>query len=237
MSSSVASSSALQLRQANGSSYHSYTSDLPLNDALPYFDREIETQPGLQSRVEREIQNELGKTPKVDDSRLPPPLEVFQVSLGLYSRCLCAIADLTDAFIPLTALFQSRPELLAEVERAGKGEPLKAIDTLRFQLPAPQAGLKASEEEWTKAVDNAATQLMHQEGRLTNLELLKRYGGEYALAARAQQDPSGWAKMRLILLLYDLSQQITGVCIIFSKKLLPSNTSKRPKRSSPRRRP
>jgi hypothetical protein len=80
MSSSVASSSALQLRQANGSSYHSYTSDLPLNDALPYFDREIETHPGLQSRVEREIQSELAKTPKVDDSRLPPPLEVFQVS-------------------------------------------------------------------------------------------------------------------------------------------------------------
>lgn len=54
---------------------------------------------------------------------------------------------------------------------------------MRFQLPAPQSGLKASEEEWTKAVDNAATQLMHQEGRLTNLELLKRYGGEYAMTA------------------------------------------------------
>jgi pre-mRNA-splicing factor SPF27 len=78
-------------------------------------------------------------------------------------------------------LLQSRPELLAEVERAGRSEPLKAIDTLRFQLPAPQSGLKASEAEWAKAVDNAATQLMHQEGRLTNLELLKRYGGEYAM--------------------------------------------------------
>jgi hypothetical protein len=83
MSSAVASSSALQLRQSNGSSYHSYTSDLPLNDALPYFDREIETHPGLQSRVEREIQNELAKTPKVDENRLPPPLEVFQVSVSL----------------------------------------------------------------------------------------------------------------------------------------------------------
>lgn len=83
MSSSLASSSALQLHQANGSSYHSYTSDLPLNDALPYFDREIETHPGLQGRVEREIQNELAKTPKVNESRLPPALEVFQVSTSL----------------------------------------------------------------------------------------------------------------------------------------------------------
>lgn len=72
---------------------------------------------------------------------------------------------------------QTRPEYAAEVERAGKGEPLRAIETARFQLPAPSGGVEdASEQEWTQAVDNAATQLMHQEGRLTNIDLLKKYG-------------------------------------------------------------
>lgn len=78
--------------------------------------------------------------------------------------------------IPRPLSHQGRPEYAQEVERAGKGDPLRSIDTLRFSLPAPAANDDATEEEWTRAVDNAATQLMHQEGRLTNIELLKKYG-------------------------------------------------------------
>lgn len=143
-----------------------YSADLPLSHALPYFDREIETQPGLQARVEREIQLEMqaiagekgsssstATTGAVSEGRLPPLLTG-------------------------QTLFADRPDLLQEVQRAGAGERMTSIDSTRFQLPPPTAGSKASEEEWNKAVDNAATQLLHQQGRLMNIELMKRYGGE-----------------------------------------------------------
>lgn len=74
--SAVASSSTL----TNGDSFHPYHADLPLNDALPYFDKEIDTHPGLRERVEREIQSEMAKLDKVDAARLPPPLQPFEVS-------------------------------------------------------------------------------------------------------------------------------------------------------------
>lgn len=68
--------------------HETYSTNLPLNDALPYFDREIETQPGLQSRVEKAIKDELtlvkeehrGKA--ADDERLPPRVSVFEVRDG-----------------------------------------------------------------------------------------------------------------------------------------------------------
>ena len=73
---------------------------------------------------------------------------------------------------------QEYPEYAEAVARVGSGSSSQIIDTKRFQLGPPEGGLQASEEEWQEAVDNAATQLMHQEARLRNVELLKRYGGE-----------------------------------------------------------
>lgn len=131
-----------------------YSLDLPKSDALPYFDNELDTQPQLCSRVDREIQAELAKIKKDPaDLRLPPPT---------------------------VEVFSSHPPLAAELERIGEqGQKTGALDIGRFQLPAPGGGLEASEEEWKKAIDNASTQLMYQEGRMLNIELLKRYGGEF----------------------------------------------------------
>lgn len=128
--------------------------DLPLTDALPYFDDELETKPGLASRVQKEVQAEMAKmgssSSSSNDSRLPPP------HLSSSSRW---------------------DEELARI--GARGEATKAIDVTRFQLAAPAGGAEeADDEEWQKAVDNAAAQLMHQETRLTNIELLKKFGGE-----------------------------------------------------------
>lgn len=145
-----------------------YSADLPLSHALPYFDREIEKQPGLQARVEREIQLEMQAMAGEKGS-----------SSSTAAAAAAAVSE--DRLPPLLTgqtLFADRPDLLQEVQRAGAGERMTSIDTTRFQLPPPTARSKASEEEWNKAVDNAATQLLHQQGRLMNIELMKRYGGE-----------------------------------------------------------
>lgn len=135
------------------SSSHVNPIDLPMTDALPYFDNELDTQPQLRAKVDREIQAELAKIKRdTTDPRLPPP------SL--------------DPFAQL-------PHLAQELDRIGaQGQKTTALDVARFQLLAPEAGLEASDEDWNKALDNAAAQLMYQEGRRTNVELLKRYGGE-----------------------------------------------------------
>ncbi|CAO1629170.1 unnamed protein product [Sympodiomycopsis kandeliae] len=147
-----------------------YSSNLPLNDALPYFDREIETHPGLQSRVERAIKDEMDRMKSekqqqdvinAREARLPPNVEIFK----------------------------DRPEMLAEIERAGRKEPLQSIDNARFRLPAPSGDLEStSEEEWKKAVENASIQLMHQEGRSTNIDLLKKYGANLWRLHNYQQE-------------------------------------------------
>lgn len=81
--------------------------------------------------------------------------------------------------IPRSAT-QGRLELAAEVERVGRGEASQAVDTTRLRLPAPEGGLDASNEEWEQALNNAASQLLYQEGRITNIELLKKFGGEHS---------------------------------------------------------
>lgn len=73
------------------SSGHSYSANLPLNDALPYFDREIETHPGLQGKVEREIKDEMAAMKlqgvQEDERRLPPAsVDLFKVSHGILQK-------------------------------------------------------------------------------------------------------------------------------------------------------
>lgn len=129
----------------------SWSIGLPLSDALPYFDDELDTKPGLASRVQKEVQAEMAKmNMDTQDSRLPPT--------SLYA------SSAYDEEMQRIALRQ---------------EATKAIDMTRFQLAPPAAGLEADDEEWKKAVDNAAAQLMHQETRMTNIELLKKFGGEH----------------------------------------------------------
>lgn len=74
-------------------------------------------------------------------------------------------------------LFSSNPLLTQELKRVqskAKPKPGQSLDTIRYTLPAPPA--KAPLEAWKKALDNAASQLEHQSLRLSNLELMNKYG-------------------------------------------------------------
>lgn len=73
---------------------------------------------------------------------------------------------------------QERPELAELLEKVGEGSTMNVLDRSRYQLSAPTNGIDASDAEWKSSLQNAEVQLMHSENRLTNLELLKNYGGE-----------------------------------------------------------
>lgn len=143
-------------------SYHAV--QLAPTDALPYFDRDLELQPGLRSRVDALIAEEQASMQPLEEaisSRLPPAYE----------------------------LFSSRPDLRAELERVAAGQPSQhTLDTHRYTLPAPSSGEAASLEEWQAAVDSAHAQLGHMDVRLKNVELLKMYGSNAWRLSNFQQE-------------------------------------------------
>lgn len=143
-------------------SYHAV--DLASTDALPYFDRDLELQPGLRSRVDALIAEEQALTPPIDPSsstRLPPAYE----------------------------LFSRRPDLRAELERVSSGQPSShPLDTHRYTLPSPPDGDSAPISAWQSAIDSAHAQLGHMDVRLKNIELLKKYGSNSWRLSNFQQE-------------------------------------------------
>ncbi|KAF9270485.1 breast carcinoma amplified sequence 2 [Marasmius fiardii PR-910] len=115
-------------------------------DSLPYYDKEFELYPQLKQKVEQELARQ-PKLPSTLHPRVPPPFE----------------------------LFANNPLLKAELERVEARQPLPALDSVRYQLPAPTS-TPATEEQWAAALDNARAQLEHQRIRQTNLTLLQTYG-------------------------------------------------------------
>ncbi|TEB12115.1 breast carcinoma amplified sequence 2 [Coprinellus micaceus] len=117
-------------------------------DSLPYFDDDLQKFPYLRQKVDQELARELKKMNQGElHPKVPPPVELF-----------------TD-----------HPLLKAELERARTNEPLPALDTHRYQLPAPTSK-PGSDEEWQAALGNARAQLQHQKLRQSNLALLQTYG-------------------------------------------------------------
>ncbi|KAG6869188.1 hypothetical protein C0993_012287 [Termitomyces sp. T159_Od127] len=132
-------------------------------DSLPYYDDDLQKFPDLKLKVEQELARE-PKPPSTLHPRVPPSLE----------------------------LFSKNPLLRAELERVESHQPFPALDSLRYQLPAPSS-TPGSDEEWKAALQNAHAQLEHQKIRLTNLTLLQNYGPNawrihnYLLEAAAKQ--------------------------------------------------
>ncbi|KAG2350643.1 breast carcinoma amplified sequence 2, partial [Suillus weaverae] len=132
-------------------------------DSLPYYDNDLEQNPILKEKVERELARE-PKPPQTLHPRVPPPIE----------------------------LFKDQPGLAAELARVESHQPLVPLDTIRYQLPAPTS-TPGTDEEWQQALKNAQSQLEHQRIRHTNLALLQTYGPNawrihnYLLEATAKQ--------------------------------------------------
>lgn len=139
-------------------------------DSLPYYDTDIDRIPGalrpcrrqkavtdiwigLREKLEAEIEAELAAVPLDDvdiSSRLPSELpELFTSSDFLRSE-------------------------LARISSGSKPPRGTGLDSVRYTLPAPPGN--APEEAWKKALDNAGSQLEHQQLRLGNLELMQKYG-------------------------------------------------------------
>mmetsp|Transcript_34726 Transcript_34726/g.98403 ORF Transcript_34726/g.98403 Transcript_34726/m.98403 type:complete len:249 (+) Transcript_34726:209-955(+) len=76
----------------------------------------------------------------------------------------------------------------AELERIKRGEPMTQLDTLRYQLNPPPPSKRNDLGEWRNALDNAHSQLEHQELRLMNLELQVKYGANVWRAYNQQVD-------------------------------------------------
>jgi len=66
--------------------------------------------------------------------------------------------------------------LRQEMKRVANKEPLRAIDTTRYELQPPAQNKQNDINAWKVAIQNCQTQLQHQYLRLENLELLQAYG-------------------------------------------------------------
>ncbi|THH19741.1 hypothetical protein EW146_g1503 [Bondarzewia mesenterica] len=120
----------------------------PFFDSLPYYDNDLEVHSILREKVQHELAVETQKSQQDKlHPGIPPPHE----------------------------LFTNHPFLAAELRRVEARQSLSAIDTTRYQLPAPTT-TPGTDEEWKAALDNAHAQLEHQRIRHNNLALLQQYG-------------------------------------------------------------
>ncbi|KAI0322273.1 Pre-mRNA-splicing factor SPF27 [Amylostereum chailletii] len=120
-------------------------------DSLPYYDDDLERHPILKERVQHELAVE---TQRVQQETLHPRVN------------------------PAFELFKNHPILAAEIERVESRQPLAAIGSSRYSLPAPVlTQTPISDMDWKAALDNAYAQLEHQRVRHNNLALLQQYGG------------------------------------------------------------
>jgi len=103
-------------------------------------------QPSLRALVDVEIARELKRTPK-PTTEPHAPSDSKQLAKNVTS--------------------------VAELEKKLTEE--HTLDITRYSLPAP-TDTNASEEKWTRALNNARSQLEHQSIRQTNASLLQTYG-------------------------------------------------------------
>merc|ERR1711934_252604 len=115
-------------------------------DALPYIDQEYGSISGIRDEVERLVRDEMA-TFKKKELKTPAPTTDFKSS-----------------------------QLLAEdFDRMKRKEALPPMDTVRYQLKAPEeegAALTA----WKNAMNNGKSQVQHQAVRIENLDLMSEHG-------------------------------------------------------------
>ncbi|KAI8466280.1 MAG: breast carcinoma amplified sequence 2 [Monoraphidium minutum] len=138
-----------------------------LVDALPYIDP---LTPDIKKQVEALIEAEMRTSSK-------RPAD--------YLKELPALPP---------AKFEGHPLLQAEYERVRARQPMPPLDITRFRLDPPPMAKRGDVGAWRSALDNAGAQLEHQLNRISNLELLLKFGPN---AWRAQVQLSGAAAKQL----------------------------------------
>ncbi|KAK3238373.1 hypothetical protein CYMTET_51609 [Cymbomonas tetramitiformis] len=118
-------------------------------DHLPYVD---ELPEGWQKGVNQLIQEEMRRSSKT-------------------------VADYLSDLPPLPPQrFKEGSMIADEMDRVAANQKLTAIDTARYALQQPPLNRRNDVGAWKQAVNNARAQLEHQALRLTNLELLAKFG-------------------------------------------------------------
>jgi len=121
-----------------------------LVDALPYIDTQL-GQSEVMQQVKALIEEEMGNFEPRD-----------------------YLASLPAPELPLIA----GDAMQEQMARIDAGKPLAGIDIGRYKVEHP-AGLSAQDHgAWKKAAENVQTQLEYNRLRLTNLELLERWGAK-----------------------------------------------------------
>lgn len=150
-------------------------------DALPYVDVE---EGDWKPAVEQLLKEEMRRSSK---------------SVGDY------LAELPP--LPPTRL-DAASLVSQEMARIDARTPLPPMDTQRFQLNAPPEIRSNDLNAWKAALNNAQAQLEHQGVRMTNLELLFRYGGNAWKAHLNHVEASASISNKL---LNDTKEQIGGI--------------------------
>lgn len=118
---------------------------------LAYLDLELDAYPHLEALVDSMVQEEMASFKPKDYLR----------ELGL----------------PEVPDFSGSPLLQAEMRRLAAGEEgMAPMDQTRYRVDPPSGAQAGSTEAWEDAVRNARSQLEHQRNRMTNLELLSKFG-------------------------------------------------------------
>ena len=64
------------------------------------------------------------------------------------------------------------------MERIADRQPMEMLNMKRYEMPGPVAGRASDLNSWNDAVENSEAQLEHQLNRITNLNLMNKYGTE-----------------------------------------------------------
>lgn len=126
-------------------------------DALPYIDTQL-GQTEVAQQVKALIEEEMGHFEARD-----------------------YLASLPEPDLPLL----SSPEMQEEFARVEAGHPMAGVSIAKYKVEVPQGASADDLEAWKKAADLVQMQLEYSRLRLTNLELLERWGNKAWIASSA----------------------------------------------------
>ncbi|KAG0056918.1 hypothetical protein BGZ83_002858 [Gryganskiella cystojenkinii] len=152
-------------------------------DALPYVDKQID-EPGMRSIVDKLVAAEMKRMPKPrDPSSLFPDIELFQTDELLQQELeRVRKGKPMEPQLDLSRYQLETPTAAASSQPSSTPSSSASASTDTIMEDASRITPSASEELpegraiWQKALENANSQLEHQNQRILNLELVQKFG-------------------------------------------------------------